>query len=188
MFSRHWFEERYGSRRGFIRTQAFRLQYFFGKYREFQEIDWGAVERLVFVCKGNICRSAYAEAVAKSLGVEAISCGLQTIEAAPADGDAVRTAQQMDIDLLGHRTTPIMYLILRKTDLLIAMEPTQASFLQRNMGRRYQCTIIGLWAKPIMPYIHDPYNTSLAYFEKCFIYIKKSVHGIAEKIHKERTN
>lgn len=140
------------------------------------------MERLVFVCKGNICRSAYAEAVARSMGIKAISCGLQTVENAPANEDAIRTAQKMGIDLRAHRTTPIMYLELKKTDLLVVMEPKQARFLQRNMGRQHQYTLLGIWARPRLPYIHDPHGSPANYFEKCFDYIKKSVNGIAEKI------
>jgi protein-tyrosine phosphatase len=153
-----------------------------GSYHEYHNVDWASVERLVFVCKGNICRSAFAEAVARSLGIEAISCGLQTIENAPANAEAIRTAKKMGIDLSMHRTTPIMYLELKKTDLLIAMEPRQARFLQRNMGRPYQCTLLGIWMNPRLPYIHDPHGSSPVYFEKCFSYIKSSVHGITKKI------
>lgn len=179
-----WIEEHYGSRRGFLRTNASRLKYLFGKYHEYHNVDWKSVERLVFVCKGNICRSAYAEAIAHTLGIEAISCGLQTIENAPANKEAIGTAQKMGVDLGAHKTTPIMYLILRKTDLLVAMEPMQARFLQENMGRPYQGTLLGLWGNPVLPYIHDPHGSSPVYFEKCFKYIEKSIHGIAEKIHK----
>lgn len=188
MFSRRWFAEHYGSRRSFIRTQTFRLQYLLGKYREFQEIDWGVVERLVFVCKGNICRSPFAAAVANSFGVEAISCGIQTIENAPANEDAIFTASQKGIDLKKHRTTPIMYVILRKTDLLVTMDPMQARFIKQNLGRRYQCTLLGLWGRPLLPYIHDPYGSSPPYFEKCFTYISGSVHGIIKKIPKNSTS
>ena len=185
MKNNRWVAKHYGSRRGFLRTIAYRLLYLLGKYRDCRKIDWESVERLVFVCKGNICRSAYAEAYARSIGVEAISCGLQTIEGAPANAEAIHMAQKMGIDLEAHRTTPIMYLILRKTDLLVAMEPNQAKFLQNNMGRDYQCTLLGIWARPIIPYIHDPYGAIPAYFEKCFSTIKKSVHGIAQKTLKE---
>ena len=83
---------RYGSRRGFVRACRHKLLYMLGVYNNYRRIDWDKIERLVFVCKGNICRSAYAEAVAKSLGVSAISCGLSTKLDAPANADAIEIA------------------------------------------------------------------------------------------------
>ncbi len=174
----------YGSRRGFALTYWHHLLYYVGRYRNYQNVDWQSVERLVFVCKGNICRSAYAEAVARSLGIEAISCGLDTIEDAPANDNAIRMAKQLGFDLEGHKTRSITYLVLKKTDLLIAMEPWQAEFLQKGLTRQHYRTLLGLWAKPVFPYIQDPYGASPAYFEKCFRYIQKSVHELVEKIEK----
>ena len=100
--------------------------------------------------------------------------------------EAIHTAHKMGVDLEAHRTTPIMKLTLMKTDLLVAMEPSQARILQEKMGRSYQCTLLGLWRKPVNPYIHDPYGATPAYFENCFNCIEKSVYGIAKKIRKER--
>lgn len=174
----------YGSRRGFVRTFWHRLRNLLGKYRNYQLIDWSSIDRLVFICKGNICRSAYAEAVARSLGIDAISCGLDTIEDAPANENAILTAKSMGLDMEGHRTKPIMYVVLRKTDLLVAMEPWQAVFLQKNLTRKHYCTLLGLWANPVLPHIQDPYGTSMAYFERCFGYIQESVNELAKKIHK----
>ena len=133
----HWLARCYGSRRGFIRTYWHRLLYFLGRYRSYRKVDWQSIERLVFVCKGNICRSAYAEAVARSLGVDAISCGLDTVEDAPANKDAILTAKSLGFDLQEHKTTPIMYLVLRKTDLLVAMEPWQGEFLEMHLTRKH---------------------------------------------------
>lgn len=177
---KRWIEERYGSRRGFILTLWYRLLGRLGRYRQYQDVDWNEVERLVFICKGNICRSAYAEAVARSLGVEAVSCGLDTIESAPANSAAIAAAQRSGIDLRQHRTTPVMYLILRKTDLLVAMEPWQTGFLEKQLFRSHQYTLLGLWASPPSPYIQDPYGTTSAYFDRCFSYIHDAVSQLAK--------
>ena len=32
-----------------------------GRYAAYRDIDWHGVERLVFVCAGNICRSPYGD-------------------------------------------------------------------------------------------------------------------------------
>lgn len=178
----NWFREHYGSRRGFVLTWWSRLQYQLGGYRSYQQIDWQSVERLVFVCKGNICRSAYAEAVARSLGAESASCGIDTRNGLPADDDAIRMAEKKGVILMEHKTTPIESMSFKNGDLLIGMEAWQVEYLERNLDRENRCTLLGLWGNPKKPHIHDPYGASNVYFEECFNYIEKSVHEIARKI------
>ena len=177
-----WLSTQYGSRLGFVVTHWHRLLYFLGCYRQYRDVDWQSVKRLVFICKGNICRSAYAEVFARSLGVEAISCGLETIEYAPANDDARRTALQRGYTLEDHRTKPVMYMVFKPTDLLIVMEPWQVEFLSKNLQRKHQYTLLGLWAEPVLPHLQDPYGCRGEYFNKCFSYIEKSAQVLASNI------
>jgi len=177
-----WLADNYVSRRGFIRTNGHRLLNLFGWYHKYHRIDFGSVDRLVFVCKGNICRSAFAEVVARSLGMEAISCGLKTVVAATANVGAINTARALGYDLQAHRTRPIMYVVFRKTDLIVVMEPWHADFIDLYLTRKHYLTLLGLWHKPAHPHIQDPYGASSAYFKKCFNKIEKSVYGIAAEI------
>ena len=181
-FIKSKYNGQYGSYRGSLRTYWHRVLYMFGAYNKFRNVNWDEIDRLVFVCKGNICRSAYAEAVARSLGINAISCGINTIIDAPANVDAVEIAGKRGVDLKQHKTTPIMYVVLRKTDLLVAMEPWQADYLIRNIKRSHYITLLGLWLHPLRPHIQDPYGFSAVYFNNCFEYIEKSVHEITKKI------
>lgn len=184
MIKKQWLVNHYGSRRGFVRTFWYWLLYQLGRYRSYKQIDWHSIERLVFICKGNICRSAYAEEVARSLGIDAISCGLDTIENAPANARAITTAKLLGFNLGQHVSRPIMYLVLRKSDLLVAMEPRQIEFLQKSLTRKHACTLLGLWTQPALPHIQDPYGSSPEYFEKCFTYIQNSVNELIKKIEK----
>jgi len=179
-----WLAEHYGSRRGYVRTCWYRICYLTGGYRSYRQIDWTSVERLVFVCKGNICRSAYAEAVAKSLGVDSVSCGVDTRTGFPANELAIREAEAKGIDLSKHRTTPMQSLAIRDSDLFVAMEPWQIECIGREFGEKYRCSLLGLWGRPVNPHIQDPYGASSVYFSNCFNYIEKSVHEVASKISK----
>lgn len=165
-----------------MRTLLFRFRYCLGSFDNFRKIDWASVDRVVFVCKGNVCRSAYAEAVARSLGVDSVSCGVDTRSNFPADDDAIATAEASGIDLSNHRTLPIQSLELRENDLFVAMEPWQAEFIVNEYGDAGRCSLLGLWGNPVYPHIQDPHGASKAYFDKCFSYIEKSVHEIARKI------
>jgi len=177
------FYARYGSRKEFLDSKWHQLLFLLGWYKMYN-IPWESIERLVFVCSGNICRSAFAEAVAKKIGIDAISVGVYAMEGALANDHAISIAQVMGYDLTEHRTTPIMYPILHKSDLLIAMEPWQATLVKQNLAQRYHTTLLGIWGTPIRPYISDPYMRSDAYFRHCFNYIEKCVHVISSKLQK----
>jgi protein-tyrosine phosphatase len=180
-----WLVERYGSRRGYVRTCWHRIRFMVGNYRNYKQIDWQSVERLVFVCKGNICRSAYAEAIAKSFGIDSISCGVDTRTGFPANEKAIRVAEAKGINLREHRTTSIHLLDIRDSDLLITMEPWQAEYICREYGEKCRCSLLGLWGSPVSPHIQDPYGAPSIYFNHCFNYIEKSVHEITSKITKK---
>ena len=168
-----------------MRTCWYRIRFLAGDYRNYKQIDWQSIERLVFVCKGNICRSAYAEAVAKSLGIDSVSCGVDTRNNYPADEDAIIAAEAKGINLREHRTKPIQFLDVRDNDLFIVMEPWHAEYISRKYGQKCKCSLLGLWGGPVSPHIQDPYGTPSAYFNRCFNYIEKSVHEIASKIKKK---
>ncbi len=174
--------EKFGSRRGFIRSCKYGLLYRLGQYRSYQNIDWTKIDRLVFVCKGNICRSSFAEAVARHGGADAVSCGIHAIDGASANENAIRTAHELDYSLELHKTRPIQSLIFRKNDLLVAVEPWQLQFLEEHLGVRYRCTLLGLWLDSPRPYIHDPYGGNIDYFKNCFYLIEKSVKEIVKNM------
>lgn len=177
----NWFDARYGSRNGFARSKWHQFLNLVGRYRQ-DPVPWNVIDRLVFVCSGNICRSAFAEAVAKADGLNAISVGLHAIEDAPANEQAIKTAHLLGYDLSAHRTTPVMYPVLKQTDLLVVMEPWQIELSAKHLSRSHHAILLGLWGEPVRPYISDPFMRSPAYFEHCFNYIEKSVHAITAKL------
>jgi protein-tyrosine phosphatase len=177
-----WFEEQYGSRRGFVLTWWHRLLYRLGRYRNYRQVNWAEIDRLVFVCKGNICRSAFAEVVARTDGQTAVSCGIEAGVDVPAYEGAVTAAESRGFSLAEHRTTPLHNLELRDNDLLVAMEPWQARYLTQTLGGGRPCTLLGLWGSTRMPYIHDPYSASAHYFDNCFSYLEHAVYEIDRKI------
>ena len=71
-------KQKYGSKQGLLYCCLSKILFHLGYFNSLKKIDWTSVERLIFVCKGNICRSAYAEALARSAGVESLSFGLDS--------------------------------------------------------------------------------------------------------------
>jgi len=179
---RQWINNNYGSRRGIYETYKHQFFYKVGLFDKYENIDLQKIERLIFVCKGNICRSAFAEAVARNQDFETASCGINTTNGNPANEIAAQVALSKGYDLSRHETRTIFSLELRRGDLLVAMEPGQAKFIEKNVNPDSNCSLLGLWGHPATPYVHDPFGASMEYYQNCFAYIESCVHSIVENI------
>ena len=169
---------RYGSARGLARLLLSRLSAH--RLKRYRDVDWSKVERLVFVCTGNICRSPYAERKAAAAGFPSVSIALRGSSGEPAFPAAQRAAAAAGIDLGAHRSTAAADADLKPGDLLVAMEPWQASALERlEIG---QVTLLGLWSTPERPHLHDPHGLSDDYFRTCFRLIDSAVAAMLARL------
>ena len=155
----------------------------FGGFWKYRKIDWARVNRLVFVCKGNICRSPYAEMQAKGCGIEVVSMGLAAQTGTLANVDAIKNAAVHGIDLELHRAKQQEDVHIGSGDLLIGMEPWHATALQHLVKTTgAQTTLLGLWTHTPRPYIHDPFGHGDAYFQTCFSVIDEAVEGLINRM------
>jgi protein-tyrosine phosphatase len=167
---------RYGRKAGAARHCLHLVRYWAGGFDSYLKVDWGRVTRLVFVCKGNICRSAYAECRARRIGIAARSFGLDVSQTSSADRHAIDVARTRGLNLADHRTSPIESICLTSNDLIVAMEPYQARCLKtaaHSLGA--QVTLLGLWCRPPRPHLEDPFGLSTEYFHTCFDLIDEAV-------------
>lgn len=174
---------RYGRKQGLVRHLAARTLHSLGGFRSYRAVDWPAVDRLVFVCTGNICRSPYAEKRALRMGIPSTSFGLQATPGRAANPVAAWVARERGIELFEHRSQSAAEVDLKRTDLLVGMEPIHATrllYFARQSGS--QVTLLGLWCSPTRPHIEDPYGLSEAYFETCFACIDAAVAGLAHRL------
>lgn len=179
--------EQYGGKRGFLAQVQSRLLYSIGAYRQAERIDWTTIYRLVFVCKGNICRSPYAAERARILGAPAVSCGLEASEGAAADPAAVRNAERRNVDLSSHRSRTYDSCRLQESDLVVVFEPRQLVDARRRIeNRTVSVTLLGIWSRPAAPYIHDPYGRSDEFFQRSYAAIDTQVLAIVRRL-KEAT-
>jgi protein-tyrosine phosphatase len=177
--------ERFGGRRAYLSHLAARALSVAGAYRGLLDVDWSSVGRLVFVCKGNICRSPYAEARARSLGIDAVSFGLDAAGGAGADASATRNARLRRLDLSAHRSRRVDGSLLQPKDLVLLFEPQQVEQFRERFGSTgVAVTLAGLWAKPERPYLCDPYGRSDVCFQDCFSVIDASVAAVSARLQK----
>ena len=175
--------QRYGSPRGMLKVLRTGLDYRLGRIQVTEEIQWPKVQRLVFLCQGNVCRSPCAEAIALQFGVPAVSFGVTTKPGTRVNPIASRIALEMGVDMTEHTSQCFDLAQLREGDLILGMEPAHLSGVSDHLdGRKVQWTLLGLQLPGIkVPYLADPYGLSDAYHRRCFGIIRKAVEVIADR-------
>ncbi len=173
----------YGSNRGLYNFIKYKVFYRLGQYAQCKKIDWARVNRIVFLCHGNICRSSLAEYYARQLGANTISCGLACRGNDPADKRAIAFAADLGLDLTVHKTTNIKDVVFNHDDLLVAMEPAHLDGIKKHNAQKAQVTLAGLWSNNNKSaYIHDPYSAIDEHFSICGNKILGAVRGLVEQL------
>src|SRR5260221_4913008 len=115
-----WIATNFGTFRGAVRLTLSYGQVATGAAPRY--IDWSKTNRLVFVCRGNICRSAFAEIVGREHQLPSASFGLSTTTGLPANSQAIKMAMGLRVDMSKHVATDVSDFIAAPGDLLMAME------------------------------------------------------------------
>lgn len=171
-----WIDRRFGTWRGLLRLLLADAELASGRLRAFRLRDPGQVRRVVYVCLGNICRSAYGDKLAREFGLEVASLGLSTSSGAASPAEAVEAARRQGVDLDAHRALDWSDFKVRPGDLFLVMEVRQAHELRRRLGARddVQVCLLGMWCTPPMPHLHDPFSLSADYFDTCFKRVRQA--------------
>jgi protein-tyrosine-phosphatase/peptidoglycan/xylan/chitin deacetylase (PgdA/CDA1 family) len=177
-----WRHKRY-----LLNNTFYNLYYYLGLYREYKNIDWRSISRLIFVCKGNICRSPYAEWKSKSLGLRAISIGVESDGKSSADEMAMKISALRGIDISSHISRRLNDVEFSESDLIVCMEPKHAASIlnDRNLlNAKCQITLLGLWCSDRKLLVRDPYGQSIDVFFECFELIDNALTTIHNMIKK----
>ncbi len=178
----NYINDNYGSKRGFIKSIKYKLLYWIGFYRSYKNIDFSKVDRLVFVCSGNICRSPFGEYIAKSKGLNAESYGLHCRGGDEADSRAIHQAKVRGVNMNKHITRHISTYIAEEGDLIIVMEPWHLLALEAVHIKYNQVTLAPLWSDKPGPYLHDPFNSSDIFFGLCESKVEQCVSNLQNKL------
>ena len=141
--------------------------------------DPGEVRRLVFVCHGNICRSAYADVLARRAGANVASFGLSTATGRPAHEPVLELAATRGVDMSMHRATDIDDFVPMEGDLLLAMETRHARLLATAPTVSHlPRLLLGAFGSPPVPHLHDPYDEDESYLPTCLTRIERAVAAL----------
>jgi protein-tyrosine phosphatase len=164
-----WINRQFGTFRGLVRLGLAYAELGTGRLARFQLRRPESVRRLVFVCHGNICRSAIAHRIALTEG---------------SPKQAVAAAARAQVDMSTHRATDFKDFDVQPGDLFLVMEVRQAHKLRQRLGARddVHVCLLGMWGSPVMPHLHDPFTLSDAYFDTCFSRVKTAVRRLGEAL------
>jgi protein-tyrosine-phosphatase len=135
---------------------------------------------LLFLCKGNICRSPFAALRARRMlldrrvdGFTCASAGLDTTQAARPPLEARRAAVAFDVSLDEHTPAQVTRELVAKYDLTIVMEADQLIAARRRFpelaGRIVLLPLLRPNATGYARYnIADPFGQPLDAFERCY--------------------
>ena len=147
-------------------------------------------DRILFLCRGNVCRSPYAVERLHSLAqgkkaLEIASAGFISPDR-PSPPPAVSAARARGLDLSAHRSVMVDRTRLDAAHLIVAMEAEQghaASARQTGRGRRV--ILLGdLDPERMHPRdIEDPMGQSDAVFDRCYDRIDRCVTKLWSLLH-----
>jgi protein-tyrosine phosphatase len=158
-----------GGRRSAAQFFGYRAFAAVGGFGRTRAIEAGRVQRLVFICSGNICRSPYADWKIRGAGLEVASCGTSTVDGSPANESARRIARERGIDLAQHASLRVESLAFQAGDLAVALEPRHLEVVEPlTLRAGAQATLLGMWCEPRLPFIPDPFARSDACFRHVF--------------------
>lgn len=130
-------------------------------------------KRVLFVCKGNICRSPFAQyycAQAVFQGsAEVMSCGYYPEKGRVCPKEAVNAAKAMGVDLSAHRSSVISEEIVRQAQVIFIFdEENSKTLITRYPFATRKTYRIGLLAQEGPISIKDPYGGTINDFKETY--------------------
>ncbi|MDP8221924.1 MAG: hypothetical protein P9L99_01075 [Candidatus Lernaella stagnicola] len=135
---------------------------------------------ILVICSGNMCRSPMAAAQlraklqeAEVRGVAVRSAGTIAPPGYPASPDAVAVAEAHGLDISYHRTTPLSVDLLRRADLVLAMDRDRHLEIVRQlepsaMSKAFLLSEFADAGPEKGATIPDPIGTTYAFYDLIF--------------------
>lgn len=146
------------------------------------------IEKVLFLCKGNICRSPYAARRLAGLGgptaaLEIASAGLDTTPGKPADETAMRVSKSRGTDLTEHRTARASTELIERSDLIVVMDRSHREALRRSFPQALEKMLyLGSLAPDLLEgfEIRDPFGLSEEAFVRCYARIDLALEKLVK--------
>lgn len=167
----------------FVRLQASRLV---GLRRDEPSYPTSGPVHVLFVCHGNIMRSALSDALLRArLGpddVEVRSAGLFARPGRGADPRAIEVGRTLGVDLEPHRAQSVTPELVAWAHLVIGMDwRNELELVARHPEAESRIHMLDAWNRDGRPAsaISDPYTGTLDDVRACFARVVECIDGLA---------
>lgn len=150
--------------------------------------------KIMFICTGNICRSAMADWLMKKklqerniTNIKIYSSGIFAMQNDISTDEAIEVMEEYGVDLKNHRATPTIKSNIKEMDLILCMTISHKQTLINQYPdlkdkiftlKEY----VGMTEKGIE--IKDPWGYTLAVYRFCAAEIDECLNKLIEKILK----
>ena len=141
---------------------------------------------VLFVCKGNICRSPFAEEYARRVlpdGYRVASCGYFPVAHRPCPSAAVQAAREFQVDLTSHRSQVLTAELIDQAGAILTFdEENRQTVLATFPSTRRKVFPLGAFSSARDVMIADPYGGSVEDFRATYERIKDAVDRYARRV------
>jgi protein-tyrosine phosphatase len=157
------------------------------------------IKSVLFICKGNICRSPFTENAARKIVLERSmgemifsSAGLEVPRPLASPMEAITVAKTFDVDLHAHRSNGIAIYSAESYDMIIGMEAWHVHCLREMIPKlQGKIFLLPLFEKNrkrrFFSYhgsnIADPYGKPWSHYYECFKRIERCLEDLLAQIH-----
>jgi len=148
------------------------------------------ISSIIFICKGNICRSIFADKRLRNLlrhtNIIVDSCGIDVDQGNMPPKESLKIASEYACSLGGHKAKGLDKCDIKKADLILPMEYWQYKRLvQLYPDKKENILLLRTFAS--FPYsficnVVDPYGWGIEEFRRCYKIIDCALHGLVEKL------
>lgn len=152
--------------------------------------------RILFVCTGNTCRSALADAIAHKVAierglteVEIVSAGTSAWDGAPASDGALLVGMERGLDLSQHRAQTLTRELVREAALVLAMGPHHLERIEAlgGTGKAYLLTDFASRGSVVRP-VNDPIGGELDVYRATADELEQEVRRVFDRITADRSS